>query len=111
MFVYVESSPLVMRGTAPPYSVIEIAKRLVLLRRALGLSQSDMGRLAGVSGNAWGNYENADRRIEPDRVFELENNISVPLEWVYRGVQTRLPLDLAQKIELAKRELERTRKR
>lgn len=108
MFAYVESSPPMARGTiVNPYSIEEISKRLTLLRKALGNTQETMGRLAGVSGNAWGNYEKGLRRIELDNVFQLETAIGVPQEWVYRGIMARMPLDLAQKIGLAEREMER----
>lgn len=111
MFVYVESSPPMARGQINPYSIDEIAKRLFLLRKALGNTQAMMGALAGVSGNAWGNYEAGLRRIELDNVFQLETATGVPQEWVYRGIMARMPLELAQKLELAKREIERERKR
>lgn len=111
MFVYVEPSGPMARTQINPYSLPEIAKRLFLLRKALGLTQATIGRMAGVSGNAWGNYEKALRRIELDNVFQLETATGAPQEWVYRGIMARMPLELAQKIELAKRELERERRK
>lgn len=107
MFVYVEASPPMARGLPNPYSLDEIAKRLFLLRKALGNTQATMGRLAGVSGNAWQNYEAGLRRIELDCVFQLETATGVPQEWIYRGIMARMPLELAEKISLAEREIER----
>ena len=107
MFVYVESSAPMARALINPYSLDEISKRLVLLRKALGNTQAAMGSLAGVSGNAWQNYEAGIRRIELDNVFQLESAIGVPQEWIYRGVMSRMPLELAEKIQLDKRELAR----
>lgn len=107
MFVYVESSPPMARGLINPYSLEEISKRLLLLRKALGNTQATMGALAGVTGNAWQNYEAGVRRIDLDSVFQLETTTGVPQEWIYRGIMARMPLELAEKIQLAKREMER----
>lgn len=107
MFVYVEPSPPMARGLINPYSLDEISKRLLLLRRALGNTQATMGALAGVTGNAWQNYEAGVRRIDLDSVFQLETATGVPQEWIYRGIMARMPLELAEKIQLAKREMER----
>jgi transcriptional regulator with XRE-family HTH domain len=95
------------RGLINPYSLDEISKRLLLLRRALGNTQATMGALAGVTGNAWQNYEAGVRRIDLDSVFQLETATGVPQEWIYRGIMARMPLELAEKIQLAKREMER----
>jgi transcriptional regulator with XRE-family HTH domain len=111
MFVYVETSPPMPRGEPNPYALEEIAKRLFLLRKALNNTQAQMGALCGVSGNAWQNYEAAVRRIELDNVFQLESATGAPQEWVYRGFMARMPLELAQKIELAKREIEREKRK
>lgn len=89
----------------------EIAKRLILLRKALGYTQDMIGRMAGVSGNAWSNYENGLRRIELDNVFQLEAATGAPQEWVYRGIMARMPLELAEKILLAEREIERDQRK
>lgn len=111
MFVFVDTSPAMARGLPNPYSVDEIAKRLILLRQALGRTQAMMGKLAGVSGNAWQNYEDGLRRISLDAVFRLETSTGVPQEWVYRGIESRLPLDLAEKLALAERELQRQKRK
>jgi transcriptional regulator with XRE-family HTH domain len=95
------------RALTNPYSLDEIAKRLILLRKALGNTQATMGALAGVSGNAWQNYEKGIRRIELDNVFQLETATGAPQEWIYRGIMARMPIELAEKLHLAKRELER----
>ena len=111
MFVFVENSAPMARSLTSPYALPEIGKRMFLLRKALGNTQAQMGRLAGVSGNAWQNYESGLRRIELDNVFQLETTSGAPQEWIYRGVMVRMPLDLAQKIALAEREIERQNKR
>lgn len=111
MFVFVESSAPMRRDAPSPSSLDEIAKRLILLRKALGYTQAMIGKLAGVSGNAWGNYEAGLRRIELDHVFQLEAATGAPQEWIYRGIMARMPLELAEKISLAEREQERERRR
>ncbi len=107
MLVYVELSAPMARELTNPYSLDEIAKRLRLLRRALGNTQATMGALAGVSGNAWQNYEKGLRRIDLDSVFHLETATGAPQEWIYRGIMARMPMELSEKLQLARREIER----
>lgn len=111
MLLYVENSAPMARGLPNPYSLDEIAKRLFLLRKALNNTQAQMGSLAGVSGNAWQNYEAGARRIDLDNVFQLEAATGAPQEWIYQGVMARMPIELAQKLEFAKREIERERRK
>jgi transcriptional regulator with XRE-family HTH domain len=99
--------PAIMARKPDPSSLAEMAYRLMLLRRGLDKSQSEMGRLAGVSGNAWYNYESGIRRIDLDAAMRLEDSLSVPQEWIYRGVSLRMPSELGFRIESARRAIER----
>lgn len=78
---------------------------MLLLRIALGKTQEEMGKLAGVTANAWQNYEKA--RQVPGRKYaeRLEQTTNAPREWVFSGVVARLPLELARKIDLAAHDL------
>src|SRR5690348_11900526 len=102
MLQYVEY-PALMPGRDPPnpYSLTEIAKRLKLLRTALGKTQAVMGELAGVTDKAWQNYEKGIRRIEIDAVTRLRANLGVTSEWVYYGNTHQMPDDLLDAMRLA----------
>lgn len=83
----------------------ETAKRLLLLRIALGRTQEEMGKLAGVGANAWQNYEKA--RTEPKKAHteELYRTMGIPPEWIYFGAEVRMADDLLRKIAAAEKEL------
>jgi transcriptional regulator with XRE-family HTH domain len=98
------------RDIESPYSMTAIARRLTLLRKGLELSQAEMAAYAGISGNAWSNYEKGIRRIDLDAAFRLENSLSVPQEWVYRGVTLRLPDDIKVALINAQRAAQRAKR-
>lgn len=108
MFLDMYGSALM--GRVPPQnqdSYEAIGQRLYLLRKALDYTQGFIAQLAGVGQTAWSNYEAGRGRPEYDVVLRLEIATQAPQEWIYRGIMSRMPFDLAQKIELARRELER----
>lgn len=93
-----------------PTSPQEVSLRCYLLRLGFEKTQREMGELAGVSGNAWQNYEKGTRRPGLDAAMGLENSISLPQEWLYRGVVLRLPDDIKFRLEKAIRALEAERR-
>lgn len=95
--------PALMPGRDPPnpYSLPEIAKRLKLLRDAMGKTQVAMGDLAGVTDKAWQNYEAGIRRIEIDAVTRLRAALGVTSEWVYYGNVYQMPDELLDAMRLA----------
>lgn len=108
MYAYVEHFRA-MPPPAPinPESTPEIAKRLKLLRKALGYSQAFMAQLAGVTPQAWGNYEQGLRRIDIDQALVLCRATGVTLPFIYQGNFGILPADLLGKIELELRDQSR----
>jgi transcriptional regulator with XRE-family HTH domain len=98
-------SIIVARMPAPdPLSLDAIAERLRLTRNALGLSQADIGRLAGIGAQAWNNNERARDRISLDQALKLCTATGVSLDWIYRGIMQGLPHDMAVKIQQLARE-------
>ena len=90
-----------VRIPSDPTSMAEIGRRLELTRRALGLTQVMMGRLAGAisNGQAWGNYEAGNRRISIDHALALSRTLGVSLDWIYQGQMVNLPPELREKIQ------------
>ena len=86
---------------ADPTSVEEIGARLVLTRRALGVTQAMMGQLMGSvgTGQAWENYEAGRRRISIDHANALTQSCGIPLDWVYQGQMANLPPQLRERIQ------------
>ena len=92
------------RGITPnPYSLEMIAERLKLLRRTLDLSQQMMGTMAGVTGNAWHNYEVGRRWIEIEQAIRLKITTGCPIEWIYTGDERGVPRDLAKRLATARK--------
>jgi transcriptional regulator with XRE-family HTH domain len=81
--------------------VSEIGQRLALTRRALGLTQFNMGRLMGAvsRGQAWQHFEAGRRQISIQHANALCRNLGLTLEWIYQGQLSSLPPDLAAKIQ------------
>lgn|SRR5262249_14289923 len=76
-----------------------VAERLRLTREALDLTQASLGRLAGISAQAWNNYERGLYRISIDQAVRLCITTGVTLDWIYRGEMRGLPFDLVGKIQ------------
>lgn len=104
MFAYVEQFPPMAREILTnPASPEEVAKRLRLLRRALGQTQAFLAGLLGCAPQAWANYEAGDRRISVDLALKLCVLTGVSLDWIYRGNMAMLPTELAEKIQIEMR--------
>ena len=82
-----------------PTSVQAIAERLRLSRQALGYTQAVLSRIIRGPDSLWGNYEMGIRRISLDKAFLLKAATGLTLEWIYYGDISRVPPDLAEKIQ------------
>jgi transcriptional regulator with XRE-family HTH domain len=81
---FLSKEQVAMQDT-PPETTLRISRRLRELREVMGHSQSTMARLAGISVQAWHNYEKGIRRISLDEALKLCDATSVTLDWIYRG--------------------------
>lgn len=79
----------------------DIAERLRLTRIALGLTQASIGRLAGISYQAWNNYEKARKRISIDQALLLCRSTGLTLDWIYQGDIRSLPHDFVLRLNAA----------
>lgn len=78
-----------------PTSVPMIAARLKWTRQAKGLNQAVWCRLAGIEPQAWNNYERGFRRISIDQALKVCRITGVTLDWIYRGIPSGVPVELA----------------
>jgi transcriptional regulator with XRE-family HTH domain len=83
----------------------EIGDRLRLTREAKGLSQATWCKLVDIETQAWNNYERGRKRISIDQALKVVKFAGVTLDWIYRGEQAGLALEMAMAI----RERERAR--
>ncbi len=82
-----------------PWSVDEIARRLTLTRSVLAQSQAEWCRRVGIEPNTWNNYERGSRRISLDAAIKVCQMTDITLDWIYRGVLSAVPFDIAKLIQ------------
>lgn len=87
----IEPSPLA-------HSRSEIGRRLKATRQALGLRARDIHRATGIGESAWSQYENGRRFPDLMQMLPFADRFGVPLDWIYRGLITAVPFELAQGI-------------
>lgn len=80
------------QGFPPSTGLQAIGGRLRLLRLASGLSQVSWCRLVGSSVQAWNNYERGRKRISIDQALHLSIKTGASLDWIYRGVESAMPV-------------------
>lgn len=84
----------------PQTSGEAIGKRLRLLRQSSGLSQTTWARqIAGLTAQAWNNYERGRARISLDVALVLNRRVGVSLDWIFCGELAGLPLGLAVQMQ------------
>lgn len=78
-----------------------IAPRLKALRLASGFEQAtDWCEHIGVLPNVWNPFERGSRRISLDVAIKVCEKTGASLDWIYRGLEHMLPLDLAKRLEV-----------
>lgn len=75
-----------------------IGERLALLREVEGLSQAAFAERAGISYQAWNNWERGRARIGIDAAARLCAVYNVTLDYIYFGDPSALPYRLAHAI-------------
>jgi DNA-binding XRE family transcriptional regulator len=72
----------------------DIARRLVVLRDALGHNQSSFAKLVEITQPAMNNYESGLRRPSLEVAIKIRVKTGVTLDWVYLGQREGLPARL-----------------
>lgn len=72
--------------TTPLIPEDSFALRLVIIRRALGLSQEEAALRCGLDDGSWSNWENGTKPRGMDRVVEtIATSLAVDREWLMWG--------------------------
>ena len=79
-------------------SVPAIAARLIQTRKALGLNQTQLCKLAGIATNTYNQWEKAVGRPDIDEAEKLCAKLGYTLDWIYRGDASGLSSDLRTKL-------------
>lgn len=72
--------------------------RLRMSRIALGKTQAELARVLLISPQRWNNYERGARPIDIEFAVRLCERFGLTLDWLYRGVMSGLPFELAQRL-------------
>ncbi|MDI2110447.1 helix-turn-helix transcriptional regulator [Bradyrhizobium sp. Mp64] len=86
-----------------PESNEAVAHRLKRTREAMKLTQAAWCRLVGIDAPQWNNYETGGRRITIDAALKVCKATGVGLNWIYRGMASDVPVNLATAIQAQER--------
>ena len=78
-----------------------VAARLKQTREAVGRSQADWCRMVGITPQAWSNCEMGRNLISHEAALKICVATGVSLDWIYRGLRSGLPYELACKLVAA----------
>lgn len=70
---------------------MEMAERIAIRRKAVGLSQSQLGKAVGVTGSAVSQWERGLDSPRPDKLERLARALEVDVGWLLTG-QNGAPL-------------------
>ena len=79
-----------MAKTNPPR--IAVGGRLRRSREALGLTQAEICRSAGVTANAYNQWERGRRLVNLLDAMKLADALNITLDWLYRGRREEEPM-------------------
>jgi transcriptional regulator with XRE-family HTH domain len=88
-------------GKATEVPIAEIGRRLVRIREAMGLNQSQFASLIDMSPQRWGNYERGTRTPKADVLGHVWRVTGASADYILFGRPDAMPLDLAVRMGLA----------
>lgn len=74
----------------------DIARRIIMLREALGMNQSAFATLVGLTQPGLANYESGLRRPDIDKAIQICLRTGATMDWLYRGERSGLPQRLLE---------------
>lgn len=92
---------------------LHVGQKVRKARKAMSMSQTELGNLLGVSFQQVQKYEKGSNRIGSGRLWEISRVLRVPIDYFFDGIddevssETSVPwwlLDLAKQIEAIKDE-------
>jgi len=75
-----------------------VMRRVTLSREAFGLSQAELCRQIGISAQSWGHYEKLRNALPTDIAIKISSKLAVSLDWIYQGLEYRLPPEVATRL-------------
>lgn len=84
-----------------PWSEVEIAKRLIQIRKFTGLNQTRFAESIGVPTTNYNNWEKGRQRIPLDGAFLINRKWGTTLDFLYLGRLDTLPFEMREAFSLS----------
>ena len=95
-----KSKPRYGRGTGNSHPVdIHVGARVRMRRTLLGMTQSDLGELLGLTFQQVQKYENGKNRVSASRLYDLSRMLDVSIEYFFED----MPPEVAARSPAAKK--------
>lgn len=78
-----------------------VGHRIVMLREAKGVKQSQLARHLKISAQRLSNYERGERPLDIELAIAICENLSGTLDYLYRGLNAGLPFEVIQRLATA----------
>lgn len=75
-----------------------VGNRIVTLRAAKGVKQSQLARHLKISAQRLSNYERGQRPLDIELAIAICENLSGTLDYLYRGLHAGLPFEVIQRL-------------
>lgn len=87
-------------------------QRIARIRRALGLTQTEISKRLHIKNSRWSNWETGVNQIPPSEATKLKRMFpGLALDWIYEGDESRLTVEAAQRLAAAEATAEETVKK
>lgn len=73
----------------------QIAKRLRIVRQALGVTSGDFARSIGVDPSSYSKIEAGAKPLKMEMGFAVAETYGVTMDYLYRGLESDLPAKIA----------------
>lgn len=83
-------------------NLADVGTRLHLMRRALGMSQTEIARSLDWPVSGWNQWEMGKRLINVAVAAKIADRYAIPMEWIYMGRTTYLPYEFGKKMDALK---------
>lgn len=65
---------------------MDFEENMIIIRKKKGLSQADLGKMIGTSGDVIGRYERGDIRPSIEMVSKIVDDLKVSLDYLIRNI-------------------------
>jgi transcriptional regulator with XRE-family HTH domain len=83
-----------MTKTFVPHPVdVHVGARIRLRRKEMGISQTDLADVLGLSFQQVQKYERGSNRVSASKLYDITNKLETPIEYFFVGLKTPLSGD------------------